>query len=269
MNNFFRSFRGAIDGRYGDGMNDECTCETSRLSKLCICLTIYRTINISTSCCRDLLSLGHSPCRFLAACNACCCRFISFTYSLNPDTSQVSILAVDNLFKTVKNNHIAAFVQHIERCALLVLRILTMMSPLCNVGAWEAPHSSYVVFWPIHVKHSMIECGSDKRPPTSKAKWNHRPTYFLLVANKMPTALVSQRPYPVLPVRSSPDDPRRLPCTGCILWLPWKEEIDTCLLDGSNLHNGCFHQPVMISSVYSTYKKATILIVREPKSHST
>jgi hypothetical protein len=48
---------------------------------------------------------------------------------------------------------------------------------------------------------------------------------------------------------------------GCILWLPKKKNIDPCLLDDTNLHDGCFHHPVVILSLDEIGKRAIILMV--------
>jgi hypothetical protein len=63
----------------------------------------------------------------------------------------------------------------------------------------------------------------------------------------MPTTLATQGGYHVQ--------------VGCILWLPKKEKIDPCLLDGVRLLDGCFDHPVVILSLDETEKGATILIV--------
>lgn len=48
---------------------------------------------------------------------------------------------------------------------------------------------------------------------------------------------------------------------GCVLWLPKKDDIDQCLLEGTNIDEGCFHHPVVILSTNSVEGKATVLIV--------
>lgn len=48
---------------------------------------------------------------------------------------------------------------------------------------------------------------------------------------------------------------------GCIRWLPKKDDIDQCLLAGTNIDEGCFHHPVVILSTDDVERKATVLIV--------
>lgn len=57
--------------------------------------------------------------------------------------------------------------------------------------------------------------------------------------------------------------------TGCILWLPKKDDIDERLLAGVDIEDGCFNHPIVVLSTNRAEGKATVLIVSIPAHKSS